>query len=178
AFPKLSASYVAVENKAGLLNSLRLRSALGWAGSQPSIVNAYSQFITFTQLPFAGRPGFVNDVTFGNPNLKNERAREWEVGADVGFLEGRVSTEATYYNRVVSDLLFFKPLPTSTGFSRQFAPIGTMSNKGIELLVNTTNVDRDNITWLSTITYAHNKNNVDSLQILDFASAGGYPNRI
>src|SRR5207248_5921697 len=55
AFPKLSASYVAVENKAGLLNSLRLRSALGWAGSQPSIVNAYSQFITYPQLPFAGR---------------------------------------------------------------------------------------------------------------------------
>src|SRR3954466_15914148 len=139
AFPKLSASYVVVDNKAGALNNLRLRSALGWAGSQPSIVNAYSQFITFTQLPFAGRPGFVNDVTFGNPNLKNERAREWEVGADVGFLEGRVSTEATYYNRLVSDLLFFKPLPTSTGFSRQFAPIGSMSNKGIELLLHTTN---------------------------------------
>ena len=87
------------------------------AGSQPSITNAYSQFITYTQLPFAGRPGFVNDITYGNPNLKNERAREWEVGADVGFLDGRVSTEATYYNRLVSDLLFFKPLPTSTGFS-------------------------------------------------------------
>ena len=72
AFPKLSASYVAVENKAGLLNSLRLRSALGWAGSQPSIVNAYSQFITFTQLPFAGRPGFVNDVTFATSEQEAE----------------------------------------------------------------------------------------------------------
>ena len=178
AFPKLSASYVAVENKAGLLNSLRLRSALGWAGSQPSIVNAYSQFITFTQLPFAGRPGFVNDVTFGNPNLKNERAREWEVGSDVGFLDGRASAEVTYYNRLVSDLLFFKPLPTSTGFSRQFAPIGSMSNKGIELLLHTTNVDRPSVNWSSTITYAHNKNLVESLSIQDFQSAGGYPNRI
>ena len=178
AFPKLSASYVAVENTAGLLNNLRLRSALGWAGSQPSIVNAYSQFITYAQLPFAGRPGFVNDITFGNPNLRNERAREWEVGTDMGFLEGRVSTEATYYNRLVSDLLFFKPLPTSTGFSRQFAPIGSMSNKGIELLLHTTNVDKPNINWSSTITYAHNKNLVESLAIQDFQSAGGYPNRI
>ena len=178
AFPKFSASYVAIDNRPGALNNLRLRSALGWAGSQPGILNAYSQFVSFTQLPFAGRPGFVNDVTFGNPNLKNERAREWELGADVGFLGGRVSTEATYYNRLVSDLLFFRPLPTSTGFSRQFFPIGTMSNKGVELLLRTTNVDNPNLQWTSTMTYAHNKNLVESLNIQDFQSAGGYPNRI
>jgi TonB-dependent SusC/RagA subfamily outer membrane receptor len=178
AFPKFSASYVVIDNRPGALNNLRLRSALGWAGSQPGILNAYSQFVSFTQLPFAGRPGFVNDVTFGNPDLKNERAREWELGADVGFLGGRVSTEATYYNRLVSDLLFFRPLPTSTGFSRQFFPIGTMSNKGVELLLRTTNVDNPNLQWTSTMTYAHNKNLVESLNIQDFQSAGGYPNRI
>lgn len=178
AFPKLSASYVLVDDKPGALNNLRLRSALGWAGSQPGILNAYSQFVTFTQFPFAGRPGFVNDVTFGNPDLKNERAREWELGADVGFFNGKVSTEATYYNRLVSDLLFFRPLPASTGFSRQFFPIGTMSNKGLELLLRTTNVDAPNLQWISTFTYAHNKNLVESLTIPNFQSAGGYPNEI
>ncbi|MEA2764800.1 MAG: hypothetical protein QOK07_1204, partial [Gemmatimonadaceae bacterium] len=177
-FPKLSASYVVLDSRAGALNSLRLRSALGWAGSQPGILNAYSQFVSFTPSAFAGRPGFVNDVTFGNPTLKNERAREWELGGDAGFLGGRVAAEATYYNRVVSDLLFFRPLATSTGFSRQFYPIGTMSNKGIELMLRTTNVDGRNLQWTSTMTYAHNKNLVDSLTILDFQSAGGYPNRI
>src|SRR6185503_11599364 len=82
-FPKFSASYVVFDNQSGMLNNLRVRSALGWAGSQPGIVNAYSQFISYTQLPFAGRPGFVNDITFGNPELKNERARELEVGAEI-----------------------------------------------------------------------------------------------
>ena len=178
AFPKLSASYVVRENEPGLVNSIRLRSALGWAGSQPGIVNAYSQYISYTQLPFAGRPGFVNDVTYGNPDLHNERAREWEVGTELGFLSGRVGLEATYYDRLVSDLLFFRPLATSTGFSRQFAPIGSMSNKGIELLLRTTNVDMPRFQWSSSITYSHNKNLVESLDIQDFQSAGGYPNRI
>jgi TonB-dependent SusC/RagA subfamily outer membrane receptor len=178
AFPKFSASYVVFDQQAGNLNNFRVRGALGWAGSQPSIVNAYSQYISYTQLPFASRPGFVNDVTYGNPELKNERAREWEIGTDIGGLNGRVGFEATYYDRVVSDLLFFRPLATSTGFSRQFAPIGTMSNKGIELGLNTTNLDRENFTWSSAITFARNKNMVDSLEILDFQSAGGYPNRI
>ena len=178
AFPKLSAAFVVTPNRAGAFNSLRVRSALGWAGSQPGTVNAYSQYVTFTQLPFAGRPGFVNDVTFGNPDLRNERAREWEVGAEAGFLNGRVGAEATYYDRLVSDLLFFRPLPTSTGFTRQFFPIGTMSNKGFELLLRTTNVDRPNLQWTSTLTYSRNRNLVESLAIQDFQSAGGYPNRI
>jgi TonB-dependent starch-binding outer membrane protein SusC len=157
---------------------VRLRSALGWAGSQPSIVNAYSQYVTYTQLPFAGRPGFANDITFGNPELRNERAREWEVGAEVGLLGGRVGAEGTYYDRLVSDLLFFRPLATSTGFSRQFAPIGSMSNKGLELLLRTTNVDAPRLNWTSTVTYSRNRNRVESLSIQDFQSAGGYPNRI
>nr|MBA2708875.1 TonB-dependent receptor [Gemmatimonadaceae bacterium] len=178
AFPKLSASYVAIGNRSGMLNNLRLRSALGWAGSQPGLVNAYSQYITYTQLPFATRPGFVNDITFGNPSLRNERAREWEVGAEVGLLGGRVSADATYYDRLVTDLLFFKPLAVSTGFSRQFAPIGSMSNKGFELLVNTSNVTRPGFGWTTTATYTRNRNLVESLTIQDFQSAGGYPNRI
>jgi len=178
AFPKFSASYVVLERRPGALNSLRLRGALGWAGSQPGIVNAYSQFISFTQLPFAGRPGFVNDVTFGNPDLRNERARETEVGVEAGVLGGRVGVEATYYDRLVSDLLFFRPLPTSTGFSRQFFPIGSMSNKGLEVALHTTNLDLPKVNWTSTITYAHNRNRVESLTIQDFQSAGGYPNRI
>ncbi|HVF38630.1 MAG TPA: TonB-dependent receptor [Gemmatimonadaceae bacterium] len=178
AFPKFSASYVAIDNKPGMLNNLRLRSALGWAGSQPGLLNAYSQYITYSQLSFAARPGFVNDVTFGNPNLRNERAREWEIGAELGLLDGRISAEGTYYDRLVSDLLFFRPLPVSTGFTRQFAPIGSMSNKGIELLVNTSNVNRPAFGWTTTATYTRNRNLVESLDIQDFQSAGGYPNRI
>ena len=178
AFPKFSASYVVAENRNGLLNSIRVRSALGWAGSQPGATNAYSQYVVYSNTSFGGRPGFVNDVTFGNEQLKNERAREVEFGTEIGALGGRMGIEATYYDRLVSDLLFFKPLPTSTGFSRQFAPIGTMSNKGIELLVRTVNVDRKNLRWESTATYTRNRNLVESLTILDFQSAGGYPNRI
>ncbi len=178
AFPKFSASYVALENRPGLLNSVRLRSALGWAGSQPGAGNAYSQYVLYANTAFGGRPGFFNDITFGNESLRNERAREWELGTEIGGLGGRVGLEATYYDRLVSDLLFFRPLPTSTGFSRQFSPIGTMSNKGIELLLRTVNVDRKNLRWESTVTYTRNRNNVESLSIQDFQSAGGYPNRI
>jgi hypothetical protein len=53
-----------------------------------------------------------------------------------------------------------------------------MSNKGIELLLRTTNLDRPGFGWTSTVTYTRNRNRVESLDIQDFQSAGGYPNRI
>jgi hypothetical protein len=53
-----------------------------------------------------------------------------------------------------------------------------MTNKGLELMMNTTNMERDNLTWSSTATYTVNRNKVVDLDILDFQSAGGYPNRI
>ena len=119
---------------ANTVSSLRLRTAIGFAGNQPSTLNAYSRFDDYTSASFDGKPGVVNSITLGNAALKPERQREWEVGADMGFLNERISLEATYYDKLVKDLLFFRPVATSTGYSRQFSAIGSMSNKGVELL--------------------------------------------
>jgi TonB-dependent starch-binding outer membrane protein SusC len=187
-FPKASASLVALQNRGGLLNSLRVRSAYGEAGSQPGLLNAYAQFFGYSNTAFGGRPGFVNDITFGNPDLRDERSKEFEVGTEMGLLSGRVGLEATYYQRKVSDLLFFRPLPTSTGFSRQFAPIGEVSNKGIELLARIVPLNAKNLKWESTVTFTRNRNNIERLRLRDpntpgdtiqrFQSAAGYPNLV
>jgi TonB-linked SusC/RagA family outer membrane protein len=184
-FPKASLSYVVSEDNwfRGLVperavSSLRLRTALGFAGNQPSVLNAYSRFDEYGAVTFDGKPGVVNSVTLGNEALKPERQREWEIGADMGLLDDRVSLEATYYNKLVEDLLFFRPVATSTGFSRQFSAIGSMSNKGLELLARTINVDQPNFRWDMTAVYTRNRNRVESLDIPSFQSATGYPNRI
>ena len=65
-FPKLSCRTCSWTT-AGGLNNLRLRSARGWAGSQPGIVNAYSQYVTYANLAFRRTTGFVNAEVFGNP---------------------------------------------------------------------------------------------------------------
>ena len=184
-FPKASLSYVVSEDDwfRGLvpertISSLRVRTALGYAGNQPSVLNAYSRFDSYAPVSFDNKPGVVNSITLGNAALKPERQREWEVGADMGLLDDRISLEATYYDKLVTDLLFFRPVATSTGYSRQFAPIGSMSNKGWELLARTINVDQPNFRWDMTAVYTRNRNRVESLDIPDFQSATGYPNRV
>jgi TonB-dependent starch-binding outer membrane protein SusC len=190
-FPKGSLSYVVSEDSwfRGLvperaISSLRLRTALGYAGNQPSTLNAYSRFDDYVTSELArsvnldNKPGVVNSVTLGNASLKPERQREWEIGADVGMLNDRIALEATYYDKLVSDLLFFRPVATSTGYSRQFSAIGSMSNKGLELLARTINVDQPNFRWDMTAVYTRNRNRVEQLDIPSFQSASGYPNRI
>jgi TonB-dependent SusC/RagA subfamily outer membrane receptor len=184
-FPKASVSYVVSEDDwfrnavpSDWVSSLRLRSALGFAGNQPAVLNAYSRFDDYVPISFDGKPGLVNSITLGNEGLRPERQREWELGADVGLLNERASLEVTYYDKMVKDLLFFRPVSPSSGYTRQFSAIGEMSNKGWEVLLRTINVDRPELKWDMTLTYTRNRNKVESLSIPDFQSASGYPNRI
>jgi hypothetical protein len=160
------------------LSSARFRAALGYAGNQPSSLNAYSRFDDYIPTSFDGKPGLINSVTLGNPSLKPERQREWEVGADLGLWRNRVSLEATYYDKLVTDLLYFRPVPRSTGYTQQFAAIGAISNTGVELMARSVNVDRPRWRWETTATYTRNRNLVERLDIPDFQSAAGYPPRI
>jgi TonB-dependent SusC/RagA subfamily outer membrane receptor len=184
-FPKLSASYVISEEPwfAGgapgrVFSSARLRAALGYAGNQPSVINAYQRYDDYVSAQFDAKAGLINSVTLGNADLEPERQREFELGADVGFLTNRVSLEATYYDKLNDGLLFFRPVAPSTGYTRQFSAIGQMSNTGVELLLRTINVERPRLGWESTFTYTRNRNRVDRLDIPAFQSASGYPNRI
>ena len=182
-YPKLSTSYVISDEEwfaplSRAFSSARLRAAVGYAGNQPSPLNAYQRYDDYVATSFGGRAGLVNSITLGNAGLKPERQREYELGGDFGFAQNRVNLEATYYDKLVKGLLFFRPIATSTGYSQQFADIGSLSNKGLELSLRTTNVDRPRLRWESTITYSRNRNRVEELTIADFQSASGYPNRI
>lgn len=182
-YPKFSASYVLSDEPAFRnsifarpFSSLRLRAAVGYAGNQPSIANAYSQYDNYVRAISGTNIGAVNSTTLGNPDLRPERQRETEFGADMGFLKERITLEATAYDKRVTDALLLRPLATSTGYSAQFDNIGDISNKGVEVLLHTVNFDRPAFNWQSTVTYSHNRNRVDRLVVAPFTS--GYANRV
>lgn len=182
-YPKLSASYVISDEPwfsssaiGRPFSSLRLRSALGYAGNQPSIANAYASFDSYVKVVNNDRVGVVNSLTLGNDALRPERQRELEFGADMGFLGERLNFEGTVYSKKVTDALLSRPLPTSSGYTSILDNIGEISNKGFELLVRTRNVERPAFTWGSTITYSRNRNRVDKLIGAPFTL--GYANRV
>jgi len=180
-YPKLSGSWVISEESffealpfADAINELRFRSALGFAGNQPSLANAYARFDTYGQTLNAGRLGLVPSAVSGNPDLRPERQREWEAGLDVSLWGERLGVGFTYYDQSIEDLLLSRPFSPSAGFSSVLQNVGAMSNWGQELEVRGVVVDSDGFGWSSNVIYSRNNNTVDQLDVDPFGA--GYTN--
>ncbi|MEO7475022.1 MAG: TonB-dependent receptor, partial [Gemmatimonadales bacterium] len=100
-YPKASVSWVISDepffSRTSFINTLRFRAAAGVSGQQPGTTDALRFFN-----PTSGRKdgSAITGITvgnLGNVNLKPERSREFEIGADAGFFQDRVSVELTYY---------------------------------------------------------------------------------
>ncbi len=177
-FPKASLSYL-VSNESwwqnslgGIFNRFKFRTAWGSSGGQPA--GSYDRFSVYVQQSNSNRPGLVNSTLLGNGNLKPERMREYEIGADFGLFKDRFSVEFSYYDKRVEDLLLRRTLPASTGFVGIRDNVGVLSNKGFELLLKAAVLNTENFQWLSTLTISHNTNKVEKLNSPAFAVDGSF----
>lgn len=163
-YPSLSASWVIDEEswfpELGPVSSLRLRAAVGRSGLRPG----FRQAITYYN-PVAGTTRDQQDVAgfifggFGNPDLKPEISTEYEAGFDLGLFDGRLGLEFTYYDKTSEDALIARTIAPSLGASTaRFENIGTVTNKGLELLLNANVLELDNVRWDATVSYSTNKN--------------------
>ncbi len=140
-YPALSLSYVISEEpffpQTEALTSLRLRAAYGQSGQRPNFRDAITFFNT--QTITAGGTDFAG-VTVGgtgNPDLKPELSREYELGFESALFGDRIGLEFTYYDKKTDDLLVQRPLPPSLGETQvQFANLGVSTNKGFEGRLN------------------------------------------
>lgn len=101
----------------------------------------------------------------GNPNLKWETSIQPNLGLDLSLLKNRVNLTVDMYKRKVKNLLLNAPLPYASGVLSQtgYENVGSLQNKGLEITLNTTNIDQRNFTWSSNLNMAFNQNKVLSL---------------
>ncbi len=182
-YPKVSGSWVISQEPAfqssalgGWFSELRLRAALGYAGNQPPLSEAYARLPRFTQVTNIDRLGLMPISTPANPNLKPERQREWEAGFEASFLNERLGVAFTYYNQRTEDLLLPRPFTPSAGYSSILDNVGVLSNKGVELELTTVNLNGDTWGWTSRVLYSRNRNRVEELNVDPYFV--GYTNRI
>ena len=100
--------------------------------------------------------------SIGNENLKWETTEEFNIGLDLG-IANRLNITADYYERTTKDLLFNVPLASFTGYSSILSNAGSIRNSGIELLINSLNVQTDNFAWNTSINFTKNDNEILSL---------------
>ena len=141
AYPAFSLSYVISDEpffpQSDALSSLRLRAAYGQSGQRPNFRDAITFFNT--QTITAGGTDFAGITVggTGNPDLRPELSREYELGFESALFGDRIGLEFTYYDKKTKDLLVQRPLPPSLGLTQvQFANLGTSTNKGFEGRIN------------------------------------------
>ena len=151
------------------LSNLKLRASIGVVGNQE--ISAYQ---SMAQVDAAS--GKYVDYIFGNelnigatnsnlaqPDLTWEKSRQFDVGLDIGLFSNRVSLSMDYYDKYTYDLLYNVPLPRESGYNTALVNVGAMTNRGVELQLNTVNFDTKDFRWQTSFNFSFNSNKVDKL---------------
>jgi TonB-linked SusC/RagA family outer membrane protein len=147
-----------------IFSDLKLRGSYGLSGNQEIGDYAYLSSIMPVNTAFGGTlqvGGAQNRV--GNRDLSWEKNAQFNVGADIGVLNNRIQLTADYYIKTTSDLLILVNIPQSSGFSTSLQNIGKVENRGVELGLNTTNIDKGDLQWFTEFNISFNQNEILNL---------------
>ncbi len=111
----------------------------------------------FTNYPVGGVAAFEKYRKLGNPNLKNELSKDFEIGTELRFFGNRLGFDLAYYTKVTTDLIFDATIAGSSGFDIQTTNLGQITNSGVELQMDVTPVKTGDFRW--DFTYIFTKSN-------------------
>ncbi len=149
------------DNLRGTVSNLKLRISYGVVGNAE-----IGDFVTLARLTTAQTTfnnQAVTGVTLGalaNPDLSWESSEQFDIGLELGLFEGRANITLDLYNKVNSDLLYFKRLASTTGFTGVMDNIGDIRNRGVEIGIQTTNISTDNFRWSTGFNFTRNVSKV------------------
>lgn len=141
------------ENLRSNVSQLKLRMSYGQTGNASIGSNAFAAYRS-TNSWLNGNDKLETGVILQrleNPNLKWETTTEANLGLDVSLFNGRIDASFEYYNRVISDLLNTHRLNSYHVIDNITANIGATRSRGVEVTLNTVNVQSKNFQWRSTI---------------------------
>ena len=166
-FPSLSLGWVATEESflknLEWLNFLKLRASVGINGNQG--IGRYSSFskMATTAYVFNGATSVaVYPNSLGNADLGWESTKSYNLGVDYTILASRISGSIDIYKSETSNVLVSRNIPASTGYTKVWTNIGGISNKGIELGLNTVNI-KGPLHWESKFQFSLNRDKITKL---------------
>ena len=98
-----------------------------------------------------------------NPGLQWEKTQSWNFALDFGFLNDRITGTLEYYRMSTKDMIMGQRLPNFTGFESITTNLGQVDNNGLEIALNTLNIDNKNFQWSTTFSLSYNKNRIKHL---------------
>lgn len=163
-FPAVSAGWILTEEKFlrkfDALSFLKLRGSYGIVGNAE--IGNFPQLALFGGSSSYAGIGGQTPSQIGNPDLRWETNKQFDIGIDFGFFGNRLTGEVDYYERKSEDLLLNVNIPSSTGFSSVVRNLGKMENYGIEFVLNTQNTVGV-FKWTTSLNLAFNRGKVTDI---------------
>jgi TonB-dependent starch-binding outer membrane protein SusC len=159
-------------------STLKLRTSYGLTGNSEippysslsllAASNDYAASLGGTKAQGVGTSGLAN------PDLKWEKTAQYDFGVELGLIQNRISFEGDLYYRKTTDMLLDAPVPNTSGYTTIRRNVGSMENKGLELGLNTVNIENKDFSWNTTFNISFNRNKVLSLATpADIFGVGG-----
>lgn len=149
------------------ISNLKLRTSWGQTGNNRISEYAYRtqmSAIEGSEYPLGNSNTTGNIITnLGNRNLKWETTSQWDAGLDLGLFNNRVGVTVDVYRKITSDLLLSADIPPSSGFLTNTMNIGKIRNQGLEITLQTQNINTKNFRWTSDFNISFNSNKVLAL---------------
>lgn len=160
-----------MESTREYLNNLKLRVGYGEAGA--ASIDPYSTIAVLN----TGQMGFgdeITDTSYFSENISSadltwERSKNWNIGLDLGLFNNRIDLAAEYYITNTDGVIWTQKIPFNNGGFNSTTNytvtrnLAKTRNQGIELTLNTHNIETKDFSWTSTLTFSTFKEKVTSL---------------
>ena len=167
-FPAVSAAWRMGEEEfiknLDIFSDLKFRIGYGMAGNNR--IGSYNSLAILSSVTAPNGDSTTPGYAFSqipNPNLKWEANKTFNIGLDLGFFNQRLTISPEFYINRSSNLLLNAKLPYSSGHKSMIINAGGTENKGVDLTINSVNIQNKDFTWNTSLTLSHNKNTVKEL---------------
>ena len=142
------------------IDYLKLRISGGLVGNQE--ISDYAFTTSYATGSYGGSSSYSKQNT-ANDKLKWETTASYNVGIDLGLWKDRVNFVLDAYYKKTSDLLLVVPMGFASGVTSQLQNVGNVVNKGVELAVSGTLLQRKGLTWTASANVAYNHNEITDM---------------
>ncbi len=156
-YPAFGLSFVITDAFEGLQNKVLSYAKITVSNSTvfndlgPYDIN--ERYIQPDGYPIGELNGFALSNTTVDANIKKEKLNTTEFGLDLGFLNNRITLDASYYIAVTTDLITSITPSTASGATSFLTNIGELNNKGFEATLGGRIVEKSGFTWDLSVNY-------------------------
>ncbi len=146
------------------INNFRVRYSLGASGNQA--IPAYESLALNFDNTYSFGGGIKTGLYFGqlaNENLRWETSIQNNLGFDLGFFKNRISLTIDGFIKRTQDVLLAIPISANVGVKTPYQNAGSIENKGVEITINTNNINKKHFNWTTDFNISVYKNKITSL---------------